>query len=404
MRQGASGTTPAPGPLSGLLVADLSRVLAGPLVTMWLADLGATVVKVERAGSGDETRHWGPPWSGSSSTYFNSANRSKLSIALDLDRPEDAEQARRLVQRADVVVENFKTGALRRFCLDYDSVSAANSRVVYASITGFGSTGGADIPGYDFIVQAVGGLMSITGEPDGEPSKVGVALVDVLTAKDAVSGILAALLARSRTGSGQHVEVNLLSSLLGSLANQASSYLATGVAPTRMGNQHPSIAPYETLRCGAGQVAVACGNDGQFRRLVSVLDIPRVADDARFLSNRDRVTNRESLVNILEAALATRPSKEWAALLTDAGVPASVVGTIATGFARAAELGMSPTVDMPAPHPPQVAHPVRYSSFAVRRPAPPPELGADSEAVRAWLDSGASISELDKQKSNRGAH
>ncbi|MFC7501260.1 CaiB/BaiF CoA transferase family protein, partial [Nocardioides sp. GCM10030258] len=210
-----SGNSTPSAPLSGVLVADFSRVLAGPLATTWLADLGATVVKVERSGEGDETRQWGPPWAARSSSYFTAANRSKLSMTLDLSDPDDAALGRELAARADVLVENFKTGALAKFGLDYSSVAPTNPRLVYASITGFGSGSGADLPGYDFVVQAVGGLMSITGDPDGEPSKVGVALVDVLTAKDAVIGILAALRNRDATGLGDHVEVNLLSSLLG---------------------------------------------------------------------------------------------------------------------------------------------------------------------------------------------
>lgn len=383
------------GPLSHMLVADFSRVLAGPLATMWLADLGATVVKVERPGQGDETRQWGPPWAGTSSSYFTAANRSKLSLTLDLADPEDAKVARRLARRADVMVENFRTGVLSKFGLDYAAVSAANPGVVYASITGFGSGAGADLPGYDFVVQALGGLMSITGEAGADPSKVGVALVDVLTAKDAVIGILAALQARHRDGQGQHVEVNLLSSLLGSLANQASSYLTTGQPPSRMGNQHPSIAPYETLRCRSDLIAIACGNDQQFRRLTDVLGIPGVADDPRFTDNAARVQHRPALVQLLESQLAHREASEWAEVLTRAGVPAGQVGTIASGFARAAALGLNPTVDLPEPHPAQVRHPIQYSRSDVRVPSPPPEVGAHDASVREWLASETSIDDLD---------
>ncbi len=259
------------GPLQGILVADFSRVLAGPLATATLADLGATVIKVERPGAGDDTRHWGPPWTQNSSSYFEAANRSKRSVELDLADEDDRALAVELAGRADVVVENFREGTLARKGLGYEQVSAANPGVVYVSVTGFGSAGGAALPGYDFLVQAVGGLMSITGTPE-EPTKVGVALVDVLTAKDAVIGTLAALRHRDATGHGQRVEVNLLSSLLGSLANQASAYLATGTPPGRMGNQHPSIAPYETLAAKDGQLAVCCGNDRQFAALARVLE------------------------------------------------------------------------------------------------------------------------------------
>jgi crotonobetainyl-CoA:carnitine CoA-transferase CaiB-like acyl-CoA transferase len=229
-------------PLDGVLVADFSRVLAGPLATATLADLGATVIKVERPGTGDDTRHWGPPWTANSSSYFECANRSKQSVELDLAQEGDRRLALELARRADVVVENYRDGTLIRKGLSYEQVSVTNPGVVYASITGFGSRGGRGLPGYDFLVQAAGGLMSITGDP-AQPMKAGVALVDVLTAKDAVIGVLAALRAREATGAGQRVEVNLLSSLLSSLVNQASAYLATGTSPGRMGNQHPSIAP-----------------------------------------------------------------------------------------------------------------------------------------------------------------
>ncbi len=266
-------------PLEGLLVADFSRVLAGPFATMYLADLGATVVKVERPGSGDDTRAWGPPWTEHTSSYFESVNRSKLGLTLDLADPADQAMARELARRADILVENFRPGTLDRMGLGYEQVRdgdpatgrPANPGIVYASITGYGSGAGASIPGYDFVVQAVGGLMSITGEPDAPAQKVGVALVDVLTGKDAVIGILAGIAARARSGEGVRVEVDLLSSLLGALVNQASGYLATGTPPQRMGNRHPSIAPYETLACADGQLAVACGNDGQFRRLAAAV-------------------------------------------------------------------------------------------------------------------------------------
>jgi crotonobetainyl-CoA:carnitine CoA-transferase CaiB-like acyl-CoA transferase len=265
-------------PLDGVLVADFSRVLAGPLATMTLADLGASVVKVERPGRGDDTRAWGPPWSEHGSSYFASVNRTKASITLDLQDPQDLAAARELARRADVLVENFRTGTMERLGLGYDAVAASNPGLVYCSVTGFGSSGGADLPGYDFVVQAVGGLMSITGRPEGDPTKVGVALVDVLTGKDAVIAILAALREREGSGLGQHVEVNLLSSLLGSLVNQAAAYLTTGQAPTRMGNEHPSIAPYETVRCADGLIALACGNDAQFARIADVLGRPALAE------------------------------------------------------------------------------------------------------------------------------
>lgn len=381
-------------PLSGLLVADFSRVLAGPLATMWLADMGATVVKVERPGCGDDTRGWGPPWAAGTSTYFAAANRSKRSIALDLANDDDRDTARRLAHRADVVVENFRTGALDRHGLDYASVSAANAGVVYASITGFGSGAGRDLLGYDFVVQAMGGLMSITGDATGEPTKVGVAVVDVLTAKDATMGILAALRVRDRSGRGQHIEVNLLSSLLGSLANQAGGYLGTGTAPGRMGNRHPSIAPYETLRCKSGTLAVACGNDGQFRRMTAVLGVPEAADDARFASNAARVGNREALVALLESRLAAEDAEDWEQRFVAAEVPAGLVGDIGSALRRATELGLEPMTTLPAPHPPQVAHPIRFSASPVREPTPPPALGADTDRIRRWIESDQPLQAL----------
>ncbi|WP_328379991.1 CoA transferase [Streptomyces sp. NBC_00440] len=377
------------GPLEGVLVADFSRVLAGPLCTMTLADLGATVVKVERPGSGDDTRSWGPPWSATSSTYFESVNRSKLSAALDLSDPGDLALAQELARRADVLVENFRPGALDRLGLGYEHVAAANPGVVYCSVTGFGSGEGSDLLGYDFVVQAVGGLMSITGDAGGEPTKAGVALVDVLTGKDAAVGVLAALTERARTGRGCRVEVNLLSSLLGSLVNQAQSCLETGRSPERMGNRHPSIAPYETLRCRDGLLAVACGNDGQFTRLAAALGRPELADDARFATNAARVGHRAELVTALERLLAADESAVWQQRLTEAGVPAGKVGTVADGFALAERLGLSPTVT-PAGGTPVPRHAATYSTGLVRPPTPPPALGADDSLVRAWLSEPGS--------------
>ncbi|AJE39153.1 CaiB/BaiF CoA transferase family protein [Streptomyces nodosus] len=373
------------GPLEGVLVADFSRVLAGPLCTMTLADLGATVVKVERPGSGDDTRSWGPPWSASSTTYFESVNRSKRSVALDLADPADLALAQELARRADVLVENFRPGTLDRLGLGHAQVAAANPGVVYCSVTGFGSGAGADLLGYDFVVQALGGLMSITGDAEGEPTKAGVALVDVLTGKDAAIGVLAALADRSRTGRGCRVEVNLLSSLLGSLVNQAQSCLETGRPPGRMGNRHPSIAPYETLRCRDGLLAVACGNDGQFARLAAALGEPGLAHDARFAGNAARVGHREELIASLEKRLAADDCAVWQERLTAAGVPAGRVGTVADGFALAERLGLAPTVTPVDGGTPAPRHAVSYSTGLVRPASAPPALGADDDRVRAWL-------------------
>ena len=372
-------------PLDGVLVADFSRVLAGPLATMTLADLGATVIKVERPGLGDDTRTWGPPWSGDSATYFQSVNRSKRSITLDLFDPADRGAAIELARRADVLVENFKPGSLERHGLGYGQVAAINPTVIYCSITGFGSGAGADRLGYDFVAQAVGGLMSITGEKAGEPTKAGVAVVDVLTGKDATIGILAALSDRQRSGRGCRIEVNLLSSLLASLVNQAQGFLETGTVPGRLGNQHPSIAPYETLRSRDGLIVVACGNDPQFARLVAVLGRPELAQDERLSTNAARVGNRQVLIDVLEELLAAADSATWEDRLNAADVPAGRVGDIADAFALAERLGLEPTWPGTAGGPPQVRHPVTYSNDLVRPPEPPPTLGADQAVIRAWL-------------------
>jgi crotonobetainyl-CoA:carnitine CoA-transferase CaiB-like acyl-CoA transferase len=371
-------------PLEGLLVADFSRVLAGPLAAMMLADLGANVIKVERPRVGDDTRHWGPPWTDNSSSYFEAANRTKKSVELDLSGLGDLQLARELARRSDVLLENYRDGSLARKGLGYDQVAAENPRIVYASITGFGSRGGKDLPGYDFLVQAVGGLMSITGTP-GEPMKVGVALVDVLTAKDAVIGIMAALRAREHNGTGQHVEVNLLSSLLGSLANQASAYLATGNPPASMGNRHPSIAPYETLAAKDGYLAICCGNDEQFRKLTTVLGIPSTANEVRFASNGARVTNRDNLVQVLEEALAVDTVDAWTARLATVGVSAGRVGSIADAFELAERLGLQPTVSVGSEAPPQTRNPITLSKMPLTRYAAPPRLGEHNHDIRGWL-------------------
>lgn len=372
-------------PLDGMLVADLSRVLAGPTATMMLADLGARVVKVERPGTGDDTRHFGPPWAGSSSAYFESANRSKESIALDFEDADDLAAARALVDRADIVVQNYRAGVLARFGLDYPAVRERNPRAIYLSITGFGSGAGASLPGYDVLVQALGGLMSITGDPGAAPTKVGVAVVDLLTAKDAVMGVLAAVLHRERTGEGQELEVDLLTSAITSLANQASSYLATGIAPTRMGNRHPSIAPYETLRCRDGHLMVGVANDRQFAAAAAVLGDPALAEDPRFRTNADRVAHRDELVARLETALAAADVAAWAERLLAAGIPAGKVNDIREAIELAQGLGLDLVADVGPAHPPQLRHPVRYSGFTPAPPAPPPALDEHGAAVRSWL-------------------
>jgi len=378
-------------PLDGLLVADFSRVLAGPLATMTLADLGATVIKVERPGSGDDTRSWGPPFSPTGSTYFESVNRNKQSLCLDLGSPEDRELARELARRADVLVENFKPGGMDRLGLGYAELSSENPGLIYASISGFGSAGGAGLMGYDFVVQALGGLMSITGESDGPAMKAGVALVDVLTAKDATLGILAALNVRHHHGRGAHLEVNLLSSLQGALANQAQAYLGAGVVPRRMGNDHPSIAPYQLLNCADGPLAVACGNDAQFARLAALLGLDALAGDPRFATNTARVAHRKELTRQLEDVLATDTAAGWQQAFTAAGIPAGRVSGIDEGIAYAEELGLEPTIDVQDASGStvgrQLRHPVSWTPSFPARTQAPPLLGEHSEQLREWLSS-----------------
>ncbi|MCK7624903.1 CoA transferase [Streptomyces sp. RS10V-4] len=383
----------APRALDGVLVADFSRVLAGPLAAVTLADLGAEVIKVERPGSGDDTRSWGPPFAPGpaagdgppTAAYFHAANRSKRGLALDLADPRDAAAARELARRADVLIENFRPGTLDKYGLDPAATLAANPGLVHCTITGFGSGAGAALPGYDFVVQAVGGLMSLTGEPGGPPLKAGVALVDVLTAKDAVTGILAALRHRDRTGQGQRVEVNLLSSLLGSLVNQASGYLATGRDPVPLGNRHPSIAPYETLACRGGLLAVAVGNDRQFRALAAALGAPGLAEDVRFRHNQDRVRNRTDLVKELEERLAADTPRGWTARLAAVSVPCGPVNTVSEALELAERLGLDPVAPVGAGALPQVRSPLRLSATPVAQPAAPPRLDGDGTALRTWL-------------------
>ena len=379
-------TAPA-GPLGGVLVADFSRVLAGPLASMFLADLGATVVKVERPGIGDETRGWGPPFVAGTSTYYTSVNRNKRSVELDLGSAQDGELARRLAGRADVLIENYRPGKLAEFGLDASSLSQANPGLVYCSISGFGAGAGADLPGYDFVVQAVGGLMSITGDAGGQPMKVGVALVDVLTGLHATIGVLAALRERDISGRGQVVEVNLLSSLIASLVNQGAGYINGGAVPAAMGNQHPSIAPYETLTTADGPLAVAVGNDRQFAKLVSVIGRPDLAADTRFVTNISRVLNRGALVRELESALASRPAAEWTTLLQARGVPSGPVNGVDEAIALATRLGLSPVVELAgnAGLIATLANPVGLGLSGIRYHRAPPSLGADNMEIRAWL-------------------
>jgi crotonobetainyl-CoA:carnitine CoA-transferase CaiB-like acyl-CoA transferase len=374
------------GPLAGLLVADFSRVLAGPYATMLLADMGADVVKVEGPG-GDETRGWKPPVREDVSTYYLGVNRGKRSVALDLHDPADAAAARELARRADVLIENFKPGGLARYGLDYDAVAAANPRSVYASISGFGTGPGRDVPGYDLMVQAISGLMSLTGDPEGPPYRAGISVFDVMAGNHAVIGILAALRHRDATGRGQHVEVNLLSSALTGLVNHSSAYAAGGVVPYRMGNAHPSVFPYEPLPTADHDLIVAAANDGQFRRLCEVLGLPGVPADPRFAHNADRTAHREELRPLLVERLAARGAVEWFEELTAVGVPCGPIQTIDGGFAMAERFGLDPVVEVGegARAVPTTRNPIRFSATPVGYRLPPPELDEHGAELRAWL-------------------
>src|SRR4051794_4165361 len=383
----APGARPRSGPLAGLLVADFSRILAGPYATMLLADLGAEVVKVE-GPNGDDTRTWSPPVRDGVSTYYLGVNRNKRSVALDLKDADDAAAAQELARRADVLIENFRPGGLARFGLDYPSVSATNPRIVYASISGFGSgPQGAALPGYDLIVQAISGLMSLTGAPDSEPYRAGISVFDVMAGLHATIGILAAVNLRHETGRGQHVEVNLMSSALSGLVNQSSAYVAGGTVPTRMGNSHPSLFPYEPLPCADGDLIITAGNNGQFRKLVAVLGVPELADDPRFARNEDRTANRELLRPLLVDRLRTRSKDDWFHDIIAAGVPCGPINTVEGGVAFAEEVGLDPVIlaGEGAAAVPSVRNPIRFSETPADYVLPPPGLDEHGEEIRQWL-------------------
>ena len=385
-------------PLSGVRILDLSRVLAGPWATQLLADLGAEVIKIERPGAGDDTRHWGPPFttrtdgSRGDAAYFLCANRGKQSVALDIASPEGADIIRRMAADADVVVENFKTGGLKKYGLDWDSLKAVNPKLVYCSITGFGQTGPrAHQAGYDYMIQAMGGLMSITGQPDGapgaEPMKVGVAVADLFTGLYASNAILAALYAARETGEGRHIDIALFDVQAAMLANQATNYFVSGVAPTRMGNAHPNLSPYQPFPCSDGMVVIAVGNDGQFRNLCSALGEPDLGTDERFAANAGRVANRDQLGPILSALTAPLTMAELMTRLEAAGVPCGPVNTVDQVFAEPQAVARGLTVEQTRPdlNAPvrTVASPVRMNGAPAVADRPPPALGQHTEAVLA---------------------
>lgn len=371
-------------PLDGVRVVDLSRVLAGPYCTMMLADLGAGVVKIERPGDGDETRTWGPPYAGGEAAYFLSVNRSKRSVAVDLKQPEGRALVLDLCARADIVLENFRPGAAERLGLDAAAVHDRNPAVVYCSITGFGRHGSRDRPGYDFVVQAESGLMAITGEPDGPPTKAGVALVDVVTGLHAAVAILAALRRRDSTGQGERIEISLLDSAFSALVNVAQNALVTGEEPGRFGNAHPSIAPYQPFRASDGWIAVAAAKDSLFARLCDVLGRAELAQDERFRTNAARVRNRLALLVPLEEAFAGRPADEWVAALDAAGVPAGKI----RGVLEALRAAAPATVRVEHPTVGElelVASPFVLESSELREPVAPPLLGQHTREVLGEL-------------------
>jgi glutaryl-CoA transferase len=393
------------GALSHVRVLDLSRVLAGPWASQLFADLGAEVVKIERPGAGDETRGWGPPWlrgpggeETRESAYFACANRGKKSVAVDLSRPEGQALVQRLAARSDVLLENFKVGALGRLGLGWDDLAKVNPRLVYCSITGFGQTGPyRHRAGYDFLVQAMGGLMSVTGEPDGAPMKVGVAITDVLTGMYAATSVLAALAHRERTGRGQHVDLALLDVQVAGLANLAENQLVTGRPPRRLGNAHASIVPYQAFATRDGHVVVAVGNDGQFARLCEVAGRPDLPRDPRFATNAARVEHRGALVPVLAALLAGRTSQEWMAALEEAGVPCGPINDLAQVFddPQIVARGMRAEV----PHPlagkvPVVGSPIHLSETPVEYGAPPLLGEHTAEVLRGAL--GMADAEIDE--------
>jgi crotonobetainyl-CoA:carnitine CoA-transferase CaiB-like acyl-CoA transferase len=402
----AGGRAP---PLRGVRVLDLSRVLAGPWASQLLGDLGADVIKVERPGAGDDTRAWGPPYlkdgagrDTADAAYFLCANRNKRSVTIDIAHPEGQALVRRLAQQADVLLENFKQGGLKQYRLDYESLRALNPRLVYCSVTGFGQTGPyASRAGYDFLIQGMGGLMSITGRAAGDdgagPQKVGVALTDIMTGLYATIAVQAALAERARSGRGQHIDLALLDVQVACLANQASNYLAGGVVPRRMGNAHPNIVPYQDFPTADGEMILAIGNDGQFAKFCAVADHPEWATDERFATNPQRVANRAALIPLLRQATVLRSTHEWIAALEAAGVPCGPINRLDEVFADPQVQARGLRIELPHPNAgsvPLVANPIRLSESPVEYRHAPPLLGQHTdEALGEWLGLDAAALE-----------
>lgn len=393
------------GCLNGLRVLDLSRVLAGPWSTQTLADLGAEVIKIEKPGEGDDTRSWGPPFvagkdqTDTFSAYYLAANRGKKSVAIDLGSPEGQATIVSLAKASDVVVENFKVGGLKRFGLDYEALSAANPRLVYCSISGFGQTGPyREKPGYDLLVQAMGGLMSITGAPDGEPMKVGVAVADIFTGLYATIAILAALNERNASGQGQHIDLALLDVQIATLANQGMNFLTSGKSPRRHGNAHPNIVPYQAFPVSDGHIVVAVGNDTQFERFVKVLNAPELSNDPRFRRNADRVANRQALVAMLVERTLAFSKRDLLGRLDAELVPAGPINEMHEVFAdphvAARGIVIAQTLADHTEPTRLIGNPIRFSRTPIKYDRPPPSLGAHTEEVlRDRL--GLSATEID---------
>ncbi|MBC3468630.1 CaiB/BaiF CoA-transferase family protein [Pseudomonas sp. RW10S2] len=395
------------GALSHLRVLDLSRVLAGPWSGQILADLGADVIKVERPGTGDDTRAWGPPFlrdahgeNTSEAAYYLSANRNKRSVTIDFTQPEGQRLVRELAAKSDIVIENFKAGGLASYGLDYECLRAVNPKLIYCSITGFGQTGPyAKRAGYDFMIQGLGGLMSLTGRPEGEqgagPMKVGVALTDILTGLYSTVAILAALAHRDQSGEGQHIDMALLDVQVACLANQAMNYLTTGTSPKRLGNAHPNIVPYQDFPTADGDFILTVGNDGQFRKFAEVAGQPQWADDPRFATNKQRVAHRAELIPLIRQATVFKTTAQWVAELERAGVPCGPINDLAQMFQDPQVVARGLKVDVPHPlagSVPQVASPIRLSETPVEYRRAPPLLGEHTEAVLLdvlGLDAGA---------------
>ena len=388
-------------PLRGIRVLDLSRVLAGPWCTQLLADLGAEVIKVERPGSGDDTRHWGPPWHGEGdrkvAAYFLSCNRGKKSAAIDFAQPDGAGLVRKLVERADVVVENFKVGGLSKFGLDAAKLRAANPRLIYASITGFGQDGPyADRAGYDFIIQGMGGMMSVTGLPDGEPGggpmRAGVAIADLFTGMYACAAILASLYAREKTGEGTTIDMALFDTQLAVMANQASNTLISGKDPPRQGNTHPNIVPYQPFEAADQPIIIAVGNDRQFARLADICGHPEWVGDERFASNGARVANRSDMVRLVTDVIREKPAAEWLDQLEAAGIPAGPINLVTQALSdvQAQHRQMVRTIAGT----PLVGSPVRLDGQRADSDLPPPALGEHTDEVLSGLLNGDELARL----------